>query len=120
MTAEKIDITSSIIEGIQDRKGKGITVINLETIETAPASKFIICEGNTPTQVSAIADSVRELVQENTGRKPYNYDGYRNSTWIVIDYGDIFVHIFVPETRKQYNLEELWYDAKSEQIPDID
>ena len=71
-------------------------------------------------QVGAIADSVREYVQEKSSVKPYNYDGYANSEWIVIDYGDILVHIFIPEARHRYNLEELWSDAVITEIPDLD
>ena len=71
-------------------------------------------------QVSAIADSVREYVQEKSGVKPFNYDGYRNSQWIVIDYGTIYEHVFLPEYREYYNLEQLWNDAEIKEIPDID
>lgn len=52
--------------------------------------------------------------------KPFNYDGYRNSQWIVIDYGHIYVHVFLPEPRKYYNLETLWNDAKLTEIPDVE
>ena len=81
---------------------------------------FIICQGTSTMQVSAIADSVREYVQEKSGVKPFNYDGYRNSQWIVIDYGTIYVHVFLPEYREYYNLEQLWNDAEIKEIPDID
>ena len=114
------DIINSIIEGIQDRKGKKITLIDLSKIGTAPASRFVVCQGNSPTQTAAIADSVREYVQEKSGVKPFNYDGYRNSQWIVIDYGTIYVHVFLPEYREYYNLEQLWNDAEIKEIPDID
>ena len=67
-------------------------------------------------QVSAIADSVREYVQEKSGVKPFNYDGYRNSQWIVIDYGTIYVHVFLPEYREYYNLEQLWNDAEMSEL----
>ena len=70
--------------------------------------------------VSSIADSIREYVQEETGMKPFNYDGYQNSQWIVIDYGTIYVHIFLPEYRELYNLEELWNDATITEVPDLD
>ncbi|MCM1337879.1 MAG: ribosome silencing factor [Candidatus Amulumruptor caecigallinarius] len=109
-----------IIEGIRDRKGKNITVVDLEGIDTSSASRFIICEGTSTMQVSAIADSVRDYLLENGGIKPYNYDGYRNSQWIVIDYGDTYVHIFLPEERTRYNLEELWSDAAITRLPDED
>lgn len=109
-----------IVEAIQDKKGKGITIMDMSSIESAPAHEFIICEGRNPQQVAAIADNVREELLEKSGIKPYNYDGYRNSTWIVIDYGSTLVHVFIPEERDMYNLEELWSDATVAEIPDLD
>lgn len=112
------DLTASIIEAIQDKKGSGITVIDLSSIDAASTGKFIICQGKSTTQVSAIADNIREMLLINNRTKPYNYDGYRNSQWIVIDYGDIMVHVFLPEFRQFYRLEDLWSDAPFEEIPD--
>ncbi len=109
-----------VIEGIQDRKGKNIKLIDLSPINGASARQFIICEGSSNMQVAAIADSVRESLLERYGIKPYNYDGYRNAEWIVIDYGDVMVHVFQPEFRMRYNLEELWSDAPITEVPDID
>ena len=114
------NITSLIIEGIQERKGRHITHIDLSGIESAAATDFIICEGSSSMQVSAIADSIREYLQKNAGVKPYNYDGYQNSQGIVIDYGNTLVHVFQPDVRQHYNLEELWSDAPSTEIPDLD
>lgn len=113
-------LRDAVILAIQDRKGKSITDIDLGEIESAPAREFIVCQGNSTSQVSAIADNIRENVQKTTGQKPYNYDGYRNSQWIVIDYGSLFVHVFLPETRTYYNIEDLWNDAKITEIPDLD
>ena len=113
-------LRNAIIAGIQDRKGYNITVVDLSDIDTAPAHEFIICQGNSNQHVSSVADSVRENLLENHGVKPYNYDGYRNSQWIVIDYGETLVHIFTPETRQLYNLEELWADAVVTEVPDLD
>lgn len=114
------DLSQLIIEGIQERKGKEITVVDMEAIESAPASAFIIAQGTSTMQVAAIADSVREYVQEHSGAKPYNYDGYTNSEWIVIDYGSVLVHIFVPQARERYRLEDLWCDAVISDIPNLD
>lgn len=113
-------LRNAIIAGIQDRKGYNITVVDLSDIDTAPAHEFIICQGNSNQHVSSVADSVREYLLGNHGVKPYNYDGYRNSQWIVIDYGETLVHIFTPETRQLYNLEELWADAVVTEVPDLD
>ena len=117
---DKQDLKDLIIEGIQDRKGKKITIVDMEHIESAAAGMFIIAEGSSTTNVTSIADSVREYVQKNGDVKPYNYDGYRSAEWIVIDYGNILVHIFLTEKRSLYNLEELWSYAKITDIPDLD
>lgn len=118
MTQQSID--ELIIEGIRDRKGRNITIVDMSDIEAAPVAKFIIAEGTSSMQVGAVADSVRDYVQRHGDIKPYNYDGYGCSEWIVVDYGDVMVHIFVPEARRRYCLEELWSDAKITDIPNLD
>lgn len=117
---ENREIETSIIEAIQDKKGSKITVIDLSETDGASTGKFIICQGKSTSQVAAIADNIREEVQKRKNIKPFNYDGYKNCQWIVIDYGDIMTHVFLPEFREFYNLEDLWSDAPSEDIPDID
>lgn len=114
------DIDSLIIEAITDKKGKKIAVIDLSSFESASTSKLIICQGNSTSQVSAIADSVRDSLLEKVRMKPLNYEGYRNSQWIIIDYGYLMVHVFLPEYREFYNLEALWNDAPTTYIPDLD
>ena len=110
-------LLKTIVEGIQEKKGKKITTVDLSKIESAATSHFIICEGQSTTQVMAIADSIREYVLQNTGIKPF---GYQNGQWIVIDYGSILAHIFLPEYRNYYKLEQLWNDAKLAEIPDVE
>lgn len=119
MTENK-DLKQLIIEGIQERKGHDITIVDMDKVEGTTIDRFIICQGGSSMQVTAIADSIREYLLEQGGIKPYNYDGYRNAQWIVIDYGDTLVHVFTPETRQYYNLEELWSDATITHIPDLD
>lgn len=116
---EKDNLERLLIEGIQERKGHAITVVDMSHIESAAASKFIIAEGNSSTHVDAIADCVREYLLEKARIKPYNYDGYKASEWIVIDYGHILVHVFMSEARQRYNLEGLWSDAVITEIPDL-
>ena len=120
VTDNDSQLIQTIIEGIQEKKGTGITHVDLHKLNVSSAQDFIICTGKSTSQVSAIADSVREYVHEHNGTKPFNYDGYQNSQWIVIDYGNVFVHIFLPESREYYNLEGLWNDAEIKQIPDLD
>lgn len=114
------NLTKCVINAIQDVKGQKITDINLESLESAPASRFVICQGKSTTQVSAIADNIREHTINELHIKPYNIDGYRNSQWIVLDFGTVMVHIFMPEYRLLYNLEDLWSDAEVTEIPDLD
>lgn len=109
-----------IIEGIQARKGHSITVVDLEKIDTAATGAFIIAEGNSSTHSASIADSVEETVRLNGGGRLYGTDGAEGSDWVVMDYGDVFVHIFMHDTRHRYNLEDLWSDAEITEVPDLD
>ena len=117
---ENEKLIQTIIEAIQEKKGRSIVHVDLSGIETAAAQGFVIATGSTPMQVAAVADSVREYVEKNAGQRPFNYDGYENSQWIIIDYGSVFVHVFVPDFRERYNLEQLWADARINEIPDLD
>lgn len=117
---DKNNIVPEIIEALQDKKGTEIKVLDLSKVDGASTSAFVIATGKSTSQVSALADSVRERVQKEMGEKPVNYDGYRNSQWIIIDYGNVMVHIFLPDTRQFYRLEELWNDADMTVIPDLD
>ena len=113
-------LTEEIIEAIRDKKGMKITEIDLSDVVGAPATKLIVCQGRSTSQVSAIADNIRDRVLNNLNLNPWHYEGYRNSQWIVVDYGAITVHIFLPETREFYNLEDLWSDGNITILPDID
>lgn len=113
-------LETKLIEGIQERKGRSIKVLNMAGINNAGVESFIICQGTSPVHVASVADSVREYVQEKYNIKPFNYDGYKNSQWIVLDYGSVLVHVFTPEWREHYNLEELWSDSDLTEIPDLD
>ena len=114
------ELHSLIIDAIRDRKGRNITLVDLSGVEGASAGAFIIAEGGSPTQVNAIADRLRERLLDDMRIKPFNSDGRQGSEWIVLDYGDVWVHIFMPEARQRYNLEELWCDAAITQFPDLD
>jgi ribosome-associated protein len=111
-TIETTQILDAAVEGLRRIKGKEITVIDLTTIHHTECSYFIVCHGTSSTQVDALAHSVEETVTELTGLKTWHKDGYRNAIWILLDYGDIMVHVFRDESRTFYNLEGLWSDAK--------
>ena len=114
------EVIKQIIEGIQDKKGKEIVVVDMLKLGNSICDYFVICQGNSPTQVSAITDSIEDTVRINGKKKPYSIDGLRNSQWVAMDYGDILVHIFLPDVRKFYDIEHLWADATLTEIPDID
>ena len=118
MTETQI-LLKNIIEGIQEKKGKKIVNIDLTKLEGLVYNYFVICEGDSTTHVSAIADSVKDYVRKNIKVKPFASDGYQNAQWIVFDYDDILVHVFLREIREFYRLENLWSDAKITEIPDI-
>ena len=102
------EILSSILEGIQKVKGQDITILDLREIENAVCSYFVICTGNSNTQVGAISGAV----QRQTPQKPWHIEGEQNAEWILLDYVDIVVHIFQRPIREYYDIEGLWGDAR--------
>lgn len=115
-----MELNQAIIEAIQNVKGKRIVDIDLSKIENSICSSFIICEGGSSTQVSAIADSVSEYVKANTHTYPIGKDGGNEAEWIIIDYGSVMVHVFQRPIREHYNLEGLWADGIIKEIPDVE
>ena len=117
---ETKELLKLIVEGIQEKKGSGIVIANLNDIDGAICRYFIICQGNSPQQVEAITESVGDMVREKLHEKPSHVVGLENAQWVAMDYSDVLVHIFLPEVREYYDLEHLWEDAKLECIPDLD
>lgn len=113
------EIVSAAIEGILKIKGKDPVSLDLTEIENAVCKYFIICHGDSNTQVDALANSVIETVREETGEKVWHKEGLNNATWVLLDYSDVVIHIFQKEYRDFYKLEELWADAKITQYDDI-
>jgi ribosome-associated protein len=105
-------LIDAIIEGVRRKKGESIIDLDLDLLENSQCNHFIICHGNSNTQVEAIARSVEETVEEYTGENVWHTDGYRNAQWILLDYSDVMVHVFQKEIRNHYDLESLWADAK--------
>lgn len=110
----------SIIEAIQDKKGKQIRVIDLHKIGDTICQYLVICEGNTPTQVSAISDSIENKLRDDLDERPLVVDGTKNCLWVAMDYANIIVHVFVPESRAFYDIDHLWDDADFTDIPNLD
>lgn len=114
------ELIEKITEGIQEKKGKGITIVDMAQLGNSICDYFVICQGNSPAQVNAITGSVEDVVRIGCKRKPYAVDGLRNAQWVAMDYGNVLVHIFLPDIRAFYDIEHLWADAKITEIPDLD
>lgn len=105
------DLLDSIVDGISNVKGEDITILDLREIENAFCEYFVVCNGNSVTQVSAIADSVERLVKTEMHERPFHTEGTQNAQWILMDYTNVIVHIFQKEVREFYDIESLWGDA---------
>ena len=113
-------LVKTITEGIQEKKGSDIVVADLSKIEGTICKYFIICQGSSPTQVEAIAESVGDFARERLKEKPTHVVGLENAQWVAMDYTDVLVHIFLPDVRAYYDLEHLWEDARLTHIPNLD
>ena len=92
-------LIKSIIDGIQEVKGHNIVVLDLRSIPHAVTDYFVVCHGNSNTQVQAIARSVDEVVDEQLGDRPWHKEGLQNANWILLDYSEAVVHIFYKDDR---------------------
>jgi len=100
-----------ILDSIRDIKGKNIVRIDLRKLHDRPAEFFFVCEGDSTTQVASIAGQVQKRMKQELNEMPKTTTGGRHANWICIDYFDVVVHVFYPETRKFYELEDLWSDG---------
>ena len=116
--AETEVLVAKIVDALQDKKGRNIITMNLTGIQGAICQYFVVCEGGSPIQVSALSDSVWDKVSDDLREKPLGAVGMKESQWIAMDYGTVIVHIFLPELRNYYNLENLWADAEVKEFTD--
>ncbi len=101
---------------MQEKKALDIMVLDLRNVANSIADFFIICSGNTDTQVNAISESVEETVNKKDKQNPWHKEGNRNNEWVLLDYVDVVVHIFKKDRREFFALEDLWGDAKITKI----
>ena len=116
MAKEKIstdELISVIISGIEDVKGQEINILDLREIENTVCDYFIICEGSSNTQVSAIVNSIQKKVSKQLKDNPWLTEGMDNAEWVLIDYVNVVVHVFQKQIREFYDIESLWGDAKT-------
>lgn len=106
----------TVIAAILEKKGENIVSLDLRKIPEAVADFFIVCEATSAPQVKAIADNIEDRVKENCGENVFHKEGFQNLQWVLIDYANVVVHVMQPQTRKFYNLEEMWSDAAVDDI----
>lgn len=120
MTKEIKKMVDKVVDAIQDKKGRDITIIDLSEIDGCITKAFVICEGGSPSQLQAITDNVEEKMRVDLNERPTKVAGLENCVWVAMDYVDVMVHIFVPEARDHYDLEHLWADAPTTLVPNLD
>lgn len=111
-------ILENVAKGIFEKKGYNVLKLDLRELENRIADFFVICHGTSTSQVDSICDSVEDTVRRNAGEKPLHIEGLDNCYWVLLDYGNVVVHIFLEEYRNFYSLESLWADALTEAVED--
>jgi len=112
-------LSELIVEAIQDKKGQDIVRLDLRKIDEASADYFIICQGNSPTQVTAIAENVVDHAKKVANEFAIGKEGLRVGEWALVDFFNVVVHVFVPSVREQFGLEDLWGDAAITEYSDL-
>ena len=112
------DLTELVVKGMTEKKGLDIAILDLRKVKNSITDFFVICSGNSDTQIDALANSVEEEVYKISKTEPWQKEGKANGEWILIDYVDVVAHIFNKERRKHYDLEELWGDAEVTYLED--
>ncbi len=112
-------LVDTIVEGIQEKKGTNIAILDLTKLDNTICQYFVICDGDSNTHVDAVANSVDDYVRKHTGEKPNHAEGFANAEWILLDYFDVVVHVFQRKQRQFYSLESLWADAPRTDIENL-
>jgi ribosome-associated protein len=111
ITTEDTSMNDIIIDAIQDIKGKKIVKLDMRKIDDSPADFFIICQGDSTTQIKAIAGNIEKRLKDELNIKSYHTEGFIGAKWVLVDFFTTVVHVFYHETRDHYDLEDLWSDA---------
>jgi ribosome-associated protein len=109
-----------IVEGMQENKAKDIVVLDLREVKNAVTDFFVICSGESTTQVDGVNSSIMRHTRKELQERPWHQEGKENSEWILLDYVDVVAHIFHKDSRSFYDLEDLWADAIRTDIPNLD
>ncbi|MGL5683672.1 MAG: ribosome silencing factor [Marinifilaceae bacterium] len=110
-------LADRIVDILDQHKAEHIVKIDVREIENCFCKFFVVCNGTSTTHVSSLAHSLRDEIIEQLGEKPYHCEGFNESQWVILDYGDVVVHVFIKELRDYYQLEDFWADGKITEIP---
>ena len=105
-------LLDTIVEAMEDIKAEEIVALDMRNLEDSVTDYFVICHGNSTTQVGAIGHRIIELCKEKLGERPWRKEGFTNNEWVCVDFVNIVAHIFLRERREFYRLEDLWSDAE--------
>ena len=111
-------LVNSVVKGIFEKQGQNVLKVDLRKLENRITDYFVICHANSGTQVDSISYSIEDTVRKETGEKPFHREGLENCFWVLIDYGNVIVHIFQEEYRNFYSLESLWADGNIVRLED--
>ncbi len=111
-------LSEMVVQGMLEKKAWDVKVLDLRGIKHSIADYFVICSGNSDTQIEAISEAIEEQVIKLSNQKPWKTEGFRNKEWILIDYVDVVAHVFSHEKRAFYALEDLWADAVITTFPE--
>ena len=110
------ELTELAVKGLQEKKGREIVCLDLRQLRSTVTDMFIVCHGDSTTQVNALARSVEEIIYKETGESPMYKEGAENAQWILLDYINVVIHVFQKEFREHYGIENLWADAQVRQV----
>jgi len=118
-SASSEKLSEIVVKGMQEKKASDIVILDLRDVKNAIADFFVICSGNSDTQLDAIADSIDQQVSKELQQNPWHQEGKSTKEWMLMDYVDVVAHIFKKDKRQFYSLEELWGDAKIESVENV-
>ncbi len=110
------ELTDAIVEAMQEKKAKDIVVLDLRELNGAVCEFFVVCHGDSDTQVQAIADGIERDIKTKLQERPWHSEGKESAQWMLMDYVNVVAHVFYHEAREFYDIEGLWGDAKVEKI----
>ncbi len=106
------ELSKVVVKGMQEKKAFDIVVLDLRHVPNSIVDFFVLCSGNSDIQVSAISESIEEIVNKSDQQNPWHKEGQENNEWVLLDYVDVVAHVFKSEKRAFFALEDLWGDAE--------